>query len=173
MVTGEQVGLLDDPICGPGLASIRMGRWDEDIGAERENPWSNGKKGVFPKQREYLGINERGVVSGPITISSLDVIGECGFDGQGRVLCCNGCLPLALHRQPPTLCHLPFVPYSAVSIRSASPRANAWIRMRAGAVLLGCAAVGLSMSPSVWDLQARRPLPGSTIERAKRELRGG
>jgi hypothetical protein len=97
MVTGEQVGLLDKPVCGPGLASIRMSRWDEDIRAGREDLGGNGKEGVFPKQGEYLGIDERGVVSGPVAIPSLDVIGECGLDGQGRVFGCDDRLPLAPH----------------------------------------------------------------------------
>jgi hypothetical protein len=89
MVTGEQVGFLDKPVCGPGLASIRMGGWDEDIRAGREDLGGNGKEGVFTKEGEYLGIDERGVVSGPVAIPSLDVSGECGLDGQGRVFGCD------------------------------------------------------------------------------------
>jgi hypothetical protein len=84
MITSDQVGLLDNPVCGPGLASIRMGRWDEDIGAGREDLWGNGKEGVFPQKGEYLGIDERGVVSGPVAIPSLDVIGECTWRRRGR-----------------------------------------------------------------------------------------
>jgi hypothetical protein len=58
-----------------------MGRWDEDIGAGREDLGGDGKEGVFPKEGEYLGIDERGVVSGPVAITSLDVVGECGLYG--------------------------------------------------------------------------------------------
>lgn len=67
---------------GRPFASIRMGRRDEGIGAGREDREGPRKEGVFPNQGEYLAVDERGLASGPVATSGLDVIGKGGWDGD-------------------------------------------------------------------------------------------